>query len=124
MTVPIPVPPITVSLSPQNAIDTIDVQSRTIRYLINNYNALLAKVQGESGALNVTWTPGAVTAFTAGQIIPAGIWFPLTATSITMNNYAGGTTPLSVAAFQLFFSGGVTTAATAAVSMVQVIASI
>lgn len=92
MTQTVPKPP---TPSPDAGIDqlreTVEVQARTIRYLLANYEALLRKV-GHGDGVKLAVEAGDPVTFTAGQVIPQGLWFVMSVGSIDHDDHAGGFT--------------------------------
>jgi hypothetical protein len=89
--------------------ETVEVQARTIRYLLSNYEALLRKVErGEhEREERVEYHLGAARSFQTGHVIPSGWWIPLTTARIRWPNRQGGWHEHSdVPAFDPIFSCG------------------
>lgn len=86
--------------------DTIEVQARTIRYLLSNYEALLRKVERDLDEEDIlSWTEGAAQTIAAGAAIPAGLWI-VGSTSIGVNHTVHGNRTID--AFDLFYADGTT----------------
>ena len=127
MTQPFP-PPCPPPGSLEQMQEIIEAQSRTISHLLANYDALLAKVEGEG--LPFKWGTGTPTAFAAAAVIPGGWWImaattppPGTAPTVTVNNFNGGTVTITPQVGVPFFSDG-TAVAVAAFTGVPVTATL
>lgn len=91
--------------------ETIDVQARTIRFLLSNYEHLLRKVEKHEGEEDVAeYTVGALQNFTTGAVIAAGFWIPTNSVNVRFSNFAGGTHDHEVESWEPFFSDGTATA--------------
>lgn len=71
MTVPFPPPPVPEAI--EQLRETVEVQNRTIRYLLQNYENLLRKIESEAD-LVITWSQGAAQTIAANAVIPTGLW--------------------------------------------------
>jgi hypothetical protein len=106
------------SLSFDQLCDLVDVQQRTISFLINEYNDMLAMVEGQGG------TFGQPVSVASGAVVGAGWWQSITPTTgviahiPTVGTGAGAATNVPINA-GLFWSDGTLTAA-AAVSLTAV----
>lgn len=109
VTPPPPPPPVPPLPPPGAGIDllreTVEVQARTIRYLLANYEALLRKV-GHGGDVKFKVEAGDVKTFTAGEAIPYGLWFVLSVASIDHDNHQGGTITGAMDVGDVTFSSG------------------
>lgn len=115
MTQPMPKPP---TVPPGAAVEqlreTVEVQARTIRYLLANYEALLRKVGHGDGPQLVVEAGDPVT-FTAGQVIPQGLWFVMSVASIDHDDHSGGFTTGQMDVGDVTYSTGTSKAGTGTV---------
>lgn len=104
-----PMPP----LPPPNAgiellRDTVEVQARTIRYLLANYEALLRKVEhDEKFKSTVVYSVGPNQTFAANANVPTGWWIIVTSGDHSIHFTIGSTTgSKEFSAGQAIFSNG------------------
>lgn len=105
---------------PQQGIDivrqlqeTVETQARTIRYLLSNYEALLRKVQGESGD-TLKWSAGAAKNFAANDKVDAGWWVKTSsAGNLNLPDFAGGHRSVTPDQWDAIFVGDDASAASA-----------
>lgn len=115
---PTPEPPPEVDVIAQLR-DTVETQARTIRYLLANYNDLLAKVEAEEqpepAVTTVITALGAPQTFTATQAIPNGFWQVPATTELTF-----GTVPQTFTTISLIYADGTHVTATAAATLTPI----
>lgn len=120
---PPPRPPTTLPPPPSIAQmqETIEVQARTIRYLLQNYEQLLLKIERHV-PLALEWNIGTTQTVAVGAGVPKGLWINLGPADCPIDFAAPGS--VDITPQQVFFSDGTaspnTTALTAAPLQAQV----
>lgn len=121
---PPPVPPMPPGpWSPDQMQDIIDVQARTIRALLANYEALLRQVGAAADPpYELDWTLKTQQNFAANAPIASAWWFNGTAGTVSIN--LGGTILATIASGNSFFAPPLTSNGAAATQLREIDAKV
>lgn len=99
--VSMPVPTPTPSTDwPGNLRDVIDTQQQTIKFLLGQWDSLVAQVALGGGDF------GTATAFAVNDLVPTGWWQPVAPATGTIGTVLIGTTTVNIVAPTQFWSDG------------------
>lgn len=118
-----PLPPVLPPPPPsiEQMRETIEVQARTIRYLLQNYEQLLLKIERHV-PLPLEWSIGTVQTVAVGAAVPKGLWINVGPADCPIDFAAPGS--VDITPQQVFFSDGTASPNTTALTTVPLQAQV